>query len=218
MTRSSSRAAAQPKARWRSRLVADHAVGGVDRLVGDDAGQSADQEPQRRRGHPVGGVFGEAFDRGAAHRRLVERLGIAPDDFRNAAASADEPPGAERGGHLAHVPIEIAARDQHGDGHDGERKSEIGNGANGRLKRKSGGKADGEQHRHGRRPGGAANGERTPRLVEPRIEEGQQRADPRHRMTDCAKHGRGISQHRFKAGGGDQDQIRCRADRTWIGT
>ena len=61
-------------------LVADHRVGGVDRLVESDAGKAEDSEPEGRRHDAVGSVLGEAFERRARHARFIELRGIAPDD------------------------------------------------------------------------------------------------------------------------------------------
>ena len=67
---SSKRADAQPNAWCRLRAVADHAVGGVDRLVGGRRRQAADRQPERRRDDAVGEILGEALDRSARRRRL----------------------------------------------------------------------------------------------------------------------------------------------------
>ena len=67
--------------------VADHAVGGVDGLVGGRRRQAADRQPEGRRDDAVGKILGEAFDRRARHAGLVEPLGIAPDDHRDGLAA-----------------------------------------------------------------------------------------------------------------------------------
>ena len=82
LTRSSSRAAAQPKARVALVLVADHAVGGVDRLVERAADEAAERGPQDRRDDAVGEILRQALDRRARDARLVQRLRIAADDLR----------------------------------------------------------------------------------------------------------------------------------------
>src|SRR5208337_5436307 len=46
-------------------LVADHTVGGVDRLIERPAGQPAERGPEDGRDDAVGEVLGEAFDRRA---------------------------------------------------------------------------------------------------------------------------------------------------------
>ena len=53
--------------------MADHAVGGVDRLVERAARQAAERDPEERRDHAVGEILGQALDRGARDARLVER-------------------------------------------------------------------------------------------------------------------------------------------------
>ena len=64
------------------RAMADHAVGGVDRLVGDAAGKPANRQPENRRHDAVGEVLRQALDRRARDAGLIERLGIAADDLR----------------------------------------------------------------------------------------------------------------------------------------
>ena len=56
------------------RAVADHAVGGVDRLVERRAGQAA--EPSQKAGATiaVGEILGQALDGGAGDARLVQAL------------------------------------------------------------------------------------------------------------------------------------------------
>ena len=51
------------------RFVADHAVGRVDRLVGDGAGQPGHRHPEQRRHDAIGDILGKAFDGGAADPR-----------------------------------------------------------------------------------------------------------------------------------------------------
>ena len=43
-------------------------------------GKPSKREPEGRRHDAVGGVLGEAFERGARDARLIERLRIAADD------------------------------------------------------------------------------------------------------------------------------------------
>jgi len=64
------------------RAVPDHAVGGIDRLVGGGAGEAGDRHPQGRRHHAVGEILRQAFDRGPRHAGLIERLRVAPHDVR----------------------------------------------------------------------------------------------------------------------------------------
>ena len=71
--------------------MADHAVGGVDRLVGGAPGEPERCEPEHRRNHPIREILGKTFDRGAGDAGLVERVRIAADDLRHRAAAAFEP-------------------------------------------------------------------------------------------------------------------------------
>ena len=63
MTASSSIfAAASLNASWPRRAMADHAVGGVDRLVGHHTRQTEQRAPHHRRHHGVGVILGKALD------------------------------------------------------------------------------------------------------------------------------------------------------------
>ena len=62
--------------------MADHAVGGVDRLVECGAGEPGNGQPEHRRDDAVGEILRKAFDRRARDAGLVERRGIASDDVR----------------------------------------------------------------------------------------------------------------------------------------
>ena len=61
--------------------MAEHAVGGVGRLVDGAAGNAEQRDAEGGRHHAVGEVLGETLDGGARHPRLVERRRIAPDDM-----------------------------------------------------------------------------------------------------------------------------------------
>jgi len=80
----------KPEVAVTRRAMADHAVGGVDRLVGRATGQAADRQPEHRRDDSVGEILREAFDRRPRDAGLVERVGIAPDDLRHRLAAAGE--------------------------------------------------------------------------------------------------------------------------------
>ena len=79
------------------RAVADHAVGGVDRLVGHHARQAEQRAPHDRRHDGVGEILGEALDGGARHAGFIERARVAADDLGHRFA-----PCFERRPHRAH--------------------------------------------------------------------------------------------------------------------
>ena len=60
--------------------MADHAVQGVNGLVGEHSRQSRDDAPEERRHHAVRQVLRERFDGGAADARGVETIRVPPDD------------------------------------------------------------------------------------------------------------------------------------------
>ncbi len=92
--------------------MADHAVGGVDRLVERAARQAEAAEPDGGRHDPVGEILRQALDRGAADRRLVEALGVAPDDHRHGPAPGLEAAVAQGGLHRGDVLVQAALRRQ----------------------------------------------------------------------------------------------------------
>ena len=92
--------------------MADHAVGGVDRLVGHHAGQAEKRAPEDRRHHAVGEILGEALDGRARHARLVERARVAADDLGDGFAPRLEAARVERIGHGGDMLIETPLRDQ----------------------------------------------------------------------------------------------------------
>ena len=120
LTRSSSRAAAQPKARSPLVLVADHAVGGVDRLVERAADEAAERGPQDRRDDAVGEILRQALDRRARDARPVQHIRIAADDLRDRAAPLIEA-RIEAVGDRLHMQAKAALRRQ-ARGENGERR------------------------------------------------------------------------------------------------
>ena len=91
------------------RAVADHAVGGVDRLVGHHARQAENRAPHDRRHHGVGEILGEALDGGARHACLVERARVAADDLGNGFTPCFDPALIERIGNGGDMLIETAS-------------------------------------------------------------------------------------------------------------
>ena len=68
-------------------LVADHAVGGVDRLVAGAADEPAERRPEDRRDDAVGKILRETLDRRPRDPRFVKRRRVAADDHRDRPAS-----------------------------------------------------------------------------------------------------------------------------------
>ena len=73
------RGEAERRVPWR--LVADHAVGGVDGLVAKAKRQAAKREPEGGRGDAVGKILGKALDCRAGDACLIEVCHVAADDF-----------------------------------------------------------------------------------------------------------------------------------------
>ena len=94
--------------------MADHRVRRVDRLVGEQAGQAEQREPQRGRDHAVGEILRARFDRRAADAGLVEALGIAADDHGDGAPRRRDAACSERGADACDMLIEAALGDEDG--------------------------------------------------------------------------------------------------------
>ena len=142
LTRSSSRAAAQPNDLIALVAMPDHGVGGVDGLVGDQAGQPQQRQPEHRRHHAIGEILGAGFDRRAAHAGFVELFRIASDDHRDGLPGRGEAAFGKRRAHPGDVLVEASLRDK--DGGD-QRQHHISRRK--LLQRRSEQKAD--QSRHG---------------------------------------------------------------------
>ena len=93
--------------------VPDHAIGGVQHLVGEQPRQAADQKPQGRCHHAVGKVLSRAFDRCPAHAFLVQGTRIATDNRRHCTARTGQPVRQKGIGNGRHVVVERALCQQH---------------------------------------------------------------------------------------------------------
>ena len=91
--------------------VADHAVEGVERLVGEEPRQAEEHVPEERRDHPVREVLGERFDGCAGDAGAVEARRVAPDDVGDRRPPLGEA-GIEAPRHLAHVVAKAPVRDE----------------------------------------------------------------------------------------------------------
>ena len=61
--------------------MADHAVEGVDGLIGQHARQAEQHIPKERRYNAIAQVLGNRLDRRTRHTRLVETVRVAPDNM-----------------------------------------------------------------------------------------------------------------------------------------
>jgi hypothetical protein len=92
--------------------MADHAVGGIDRLVGEGARQPRHHHPEQRRHDPVGEILGQALDGGTADRGLVEGGRVAADDLRHGAPPAFDTFPLERTRDGGDMVVQAALRQQ----------------------------------------------------------------------------------------------------------
>ena len=188
MTRSSSRADAQPKCSIALGAMADHAVGGVDRLVDGGARQSADRHPEGGRHHAVGEILGEALDRRARDAGLVERAQYrgrrSPTLLR---ARCSIPSSSSASANSLYMSVQAPLGDQRA-GDDGEGDHAEGQEQEPML----------DEHRpvppetririeSADAPARFPPPWRRSLAVQPAVERADQRAHPRDRMTDCAR-------------------------------
>ena len=92
--------------------VADHRVGGVDRLVGEEAGEAEQQKPEGGRDHAVGEILRGRLDCRAADAGFVEACRVAADDARHRDARGVDAAGAKCGFDRGDVIVERAAGEQ----------------------------------------------------------------------------------------------------------
>jgi hypothetical protein len=97
------------------RAMPDHAVERVRHLVGEEAGQTADQVPEDRRADAVAEILGEALDRGARDAVPVEAYRVAPDDMADRRAPGLEAAIAQRQRDGGDMQKQAALRHQNAD-------------------------------------------------------------------------------------------------------
>ena len=93
------------------RVMADHAVGGVDRLVADHAGRPR-STPRNWRHDTVGEILGEAFNGRARHAGFIEDARIAAEQSWPPLSPGFEPIRIERIGNGGDVLVEALLRDE----------------------------------------------------------------------------------------------------------
>ena len=194
LTRSSSRAAAKPKASCRCGAMSDHAVGGVDRLVECGAREPADGHPENRRHDGVGKILRQAFDRRARDARGIERLRCRarrcarpPRGRRRRRPLRAQPPRRRHGGAGCVAQAACWRR--------ALRPRCRTAGAARRIATNACERADDDEQDQNR--SGASRAPRRRRCglaIEPAVEPCDQAADPGHRMADGAMQGRRIAE------------------------
>ncbi len=101
------------------RAMADHAVGGIHRLVGRHTGQAEQSAPEHRRHHAIGKILGEALDGSPHDTGFIEPFRIAPDDAGDGGATAREATRLQPLCHGGDMIVEAPLREQAG-ARDGE--------------------------------------------------------------------------------------------------
>ena len=175
--------------------MADHAVGGVDRLVDRCARQAGHRQPEGRRDDAVGKILRQALDGGAADGGLVQRLRVAADDPRHRLAAGVEAARLQRPGYRADMLAKAALRQERGGEESGRGQPRAA--AEQRRDRPgrhpARGDDDGERdHAAGLAPRGRLRG-----IVQRAVESRDQPPDPRHRMADGPEQTVGITDRGF---------------------
>ena len=92
--------------------VADHAVGGIERLIGENARQSEQCCPENRCDNAIGEILCQRFDGASRNTGLVEPGRFASDDLRDGLPPARETVYCEGVGDGADMQIQAALCDQ----------------------------------------------------------------------------------------------------------
>ena len=95
--------------------MADHAIGGVQRLVGEEAGQAEDDVPEGGCDDAIGEVLGQGFDGRAGDAWRIEAGGIAADDMADRLAPRRQALRLQGLGDRRHVVEKAPPREQEGD-------------------------------------------------------------------------------------------------------
>ncbi len=184
--------------------MADHAVGGVDRLVEGAARQAEAADPEGRRHDPVGEVLRQALDRGPADGRLVEAVRVAPDDHRHGPAPPLQAARAQGRLHGGDVLVQAALRRQAGADQAEEEQGGEGAGEPRQRRDGEGGRADrGEEQRQREAAGAPPPARRA--AVETALQGGDQPADPGDRVTGRPVERVGIAGRRLDPEGDGED-------------
>ncbi len=176
--------------------VADHRIGGVDRLVGKESRQPEDEEPEGRRDDAVGQVLGGRFDRRPAYPRLVEAAGVAADDVRDRRARGRQAL-AEGVGDRQHVVMQGTAGDQH---RSDDRRADPaeGEGTETQLQPVADQRRQHDDDDHGEDAGRLAPRRGQRLAVQHPVEKADEPADDRHRMRQAPPDRLGIAEERVE--------------------
>ena len=185
-------------------LVADHAVGGVDRLVGDGAGKTGSGHPEQRRDHPVGEVLCKAFDRGAADACFGQVARVSSDDHRHRLPPGLDTARLESPNDGDDMAVEAALRQQ------ARAQDAAHQGGQERLQQEAGREGDREKQKDGRDAANPARLEALPFVVPVRVAPGDQAPQPGDGMSDRAVEAIGIGDQRFQGDGDEGDPGRHR--------
>ena len=143
------------------RVMPDHAVGGIDCLVGGHAGQPEQRAPEDRGDHAIREILGEAFDRGphdAGPRRAAPDCGqtMRETAARPAARPDVSRPTATAGDVVVEAPLRQQAGARDAEHHDAEPAAEPDHRHDLNHEAKTEDEAEDEEQRQPRRAGGDA--------------------------------------------------------------
>ena len=187
--------------------VADHTVGGVDRLVECGAREPANDHPKNRRDDRVGEILRQALDGGAGDTGGIEAGGVAADDVRDRRAAGGDAALFERARDIGDMPVQAPLGDKCA-GEEPDRKNPEGQTQQRVLYNEGDHADDCEQDQQG------DNSCATPRLrsrrfaIKPAFEQRDQPADPGHRMPDRALQALRITETKLDQHGDECERYR----------
>ena len=92
--------------------MADHTVGGIDRLVECGAREPANDHPENRRYDRIGEILRQALDGGTGNAGGLEAVGVAADDVCDCRAAGGNAVFFQRRCDIGDMPMQASLRDQ----------------------------------------------------------------------------------------------------------
>ena len=170
--------------------MADQTVGGIDGLVGVETRQTRHGQPEGGGDDAVVEAFGQTFDRGGGHARLVQVGGVAADDAADRQTRGGQIGGFQRQGDGGDMVVKTALGQAQGGGRDRRRARKP-------RRRQTRQRRDAGDARHRRRPRDTPRGRRPFGAVQPSLGRVDQGAQTDDRMGQDAVQTRRIADRRL---------------------
>ncbi len=184
--------------------MADQAVGGVHRLVDEQAAKSPREEPGQGRHHPVIETLRQALQGGRRHALPIQGLHIPPDDPADGGPGGRQVVGLQGAGHGRHMVVEISRRQAQGahqgqDRHPEPRPRQLAGQSPTDDARAA------HDHDQGHDTGQSAHDPTPGRAVQPTVQHPQLPGHPGHRMRQTGVDPFRIAGHALDQGRGQHD-------------